>query len=147
MRQRPILVLLSAALLAGCSRSSGPAAPGDGPAQARYDSPAEFELAPGQRAIVDGGQFVIRFERVVDDSRCPGDVWCVWAGDARLELRLEGMAEDGGGRVDTLHTTLEPRGARYGAYLVQVVALRPEPRSGDDPGARRYVVRLRADRD
>lgn len=42
-----------------------------------------FELHPGETAtLADGG--TLRYERLVNDSRCRPDVQCIWAGDAEV---------------------------------------------------------------
>ena len=42
-----------------------------------------FGLRPGETAtLADGG--TLRYERLVNDSRCPPDVQCIWAGDAEV---------------------------------------------------------------
>ncbi len=39
-----------------------------------------FSLVPGQKASIIGEPLDIRFLEVVNDSRCPADVTCVWEG-------------------------------------------------------------------
>lgn len=51
---------------------------GPGYIQARLDE--EFSLFMGQRASIVGENLAIRFEEVIEDSRCPRDVVCIWAG-------------------------------------------------------------------
>lgn len=34
----------------------------------------------------------LRFERIVNDSRCPADVQCIWAGEVRIALVLTSAA-------------------------------------------------------
>src|ERR1041384_6590460 len=46
----------------------------------------EFELRIGQRAVIRKTNLTLRFVTVPEDSRCPSDVTCVWAGNARVEL-------------------------------------------------------------
>jgi hypothetical protein len=45
-----------------------------------------FELAVGQEAFLAEANLHIRFEHILDDSRCPARVVCVWSGQARLEV-------------------------------------------------------------
>ena len=45
----------------------------------------DFILHVGQRAKLDG-VFTIAFKSVLNDSRCPINVTCVWAGNGRVEL-------------------------------------------------------------
>ncbi len=49
---------------------------------------ASFTLAPGETAAVKGADARITLKRVTDDSRCPVDVTCVWAGDAKIEVTI-----------------------------------------------------------
>lgn len=49
---------------------------------------AEFVLAPGESAMVSGTGLTVRFERVVNDSRCPANALCITAGDAEIALSV-----------------------------------------------------------
>jgi hypothetical protein len=61
--------------------------------------PIEGPVRLGQIASVDGPR--VRPERVIEDSRCPTDVQCVWAG--RLVVRVTVL---GGGWTRHLDLTL-----------------------------------------
>ncbi len=63
--------LLAAALLTGCAATS---------AQTPHEGPVKL----GQTAYVGGPK--VRPIRVIEDSRCPANVRCVWAG--RVILRV-----------------------------------------------------------
>src|SRR6476646_1224216 len=52
------------------------------------DPGAEFNLAVGKSATISDTDYRITFNRVTEDSRCPVDVQCVWAGDAKIELTI-----------------------------------------------------------
>ena len=76
-----------------------------------------------------------------NDSRCPVDVQCVWAGNAEVEI---GVAFGEGPTVPyVLNTGLEPRSANLGPYLLTVVELRPAPVSTTSIPTEQYVVSLR----
>ena len=65
----------------------------------------EFKLKVGRRVTVKGTKLRIRFVTVENDSRCPSDVTCVWAGNAAVRLQL------GSGRASktvTLNTSKSP---------------------------------------
>ena len=62
-------------LLAACSTVSG--------AGHAVPSGQPFELRPGDTATLAGGG-TLRYERLVNDSRCRPDVQCIWAGDAEV---------------------------------------------------------------
>lgn len=50
-----------------------------------------FTLQPGQFRGVDGGIRLTLLE--INDSRCPADVQCIWAGELSAHLKLEGPEE------------------------------------------------------
>jgi hypothetical protein len=99
----------------------------------------EFDIAVGQEARVKGSNVVIRFRGVTNDSRCPSDVQCVWAGNA-----VAGFDLSGDGTADaSLNTTLEPKSARYSGYTITLVGLKPAPKSGTPIPVLEYVATLR----
>src|SRR5688500_5686444 len=53
----------------------------------------EFDLPYGKTALV-GGEALVRFIGVVNDSRCPVDVDCVWEGNAEIELEIRRTGGD-----------------------------------------------------
>lgn len=61
---------------------------GGGPCdvQARLDE--EFSLSIGQRALIAGENLAIGFEEVTEDSRCPKEVTCIWAGRVTCMLEI-----------------------------------------------------------
>jgi hypothetical protein len=50
--------------------------------------PADVQLHVGETAALDGGAVQVTFTQVAEDSRCPKDVLCVWAGRALVELHV-----------------------------------------------------------
>lgn len=93
-----------------------PSAPTTAPVEATASNPARTEVpapAPGETAASDTpaptpaqGVFILApsqsvtiapattltFERIVNDSRCPAGVQCVWAGEVRIALALASPA-------------------------------------------------------
>src|SRR5436853_321878 len=63
---------------------------------------AEFSLSLGKTAAVTGTPYRITFNRVSEDSRCPVDVTCVWAGDAKVELTITRKGAPGDVRIVSL---------------------------------------------
>jgi hypothetical protein len=61
----------------------------------------------------------VQFVAVRSDSRCPYDVDCYWAGDATVELSVNG-------RRTVLHTALAPRSLNTGKYRLTLQKLMPE---------------------
>jgi hypothetical protein len=100
----------------------------------------EFELLLGQSVRVAGRSTVLTFERVREDSRCPVDVTCVWAGNAVVVLRVGG---DHPSTAVELNTTLEPKHAAVDDVELELRSLEPSPRSGETVSDRTYRARLR----
>lgn len=86
----------------------------------------EFRLAPGESVTLESTTLRLRFDRVVQDSRCPTDVECFWAGDAVVALfAREGKDPE---RRYELHTNLAGQDtAVHGRYRLRLVRLDPYP--------------------
>ena len=125
-----MLGIAGALLLAGC-RGTTDVQAGD-----------EFTLGTGERVGIEGGAAAVRFVAVPQDSRCPSDVVCVWAGDgvARLDLLVAGDSA----RTD-LHTNGQAGSVRaeMHGYVLELVSLAPYPRSGAQIPQGDYKATLR----
>lgn len=75
-----------------------------------------------QATLADNSR--LTYLSLVNDSRCPPDVQCVWAGDAEIQLRWQ--PTHGGAREVSLHTS-PMRGAQtdvtLGAYRIKLESL------------------------
>jgi hypothetical protein len=103
----------------------------------------DLRLALGRTATVGPDGLTVRFVSVVDDSRCPMDVQCVRAGEAKVQLGLRAP----GTRDDAVILATEggqPRVASFAGYDIHLVALDP-PRRTDVPNPA-YRVTLRVSR-
>lgn len=68
-----------------------------------------FEMRPG--SVIDGSSFAMEYLGIVDDSRCPSDVTCIWAGEVSVAFAYV----DEGGRTTVTATGLAtPDGPIYG---------------------------------
>jgi hypothetical protein len=59
---------------------------GGSPTKASLGVP--FTLAPGETAEVEDSDIYVKFLNVTEDSRCPSDVVCVWAGQVSVSINL-----------------------------------------------------------
>ena len=101
---------------------------------------AEFDLAVGKSATITGTDYRITFNRVTEDSRCPVDVRCVWAGDAKIELTISRSSAVGDTRVISL--TPPNSEATVGDLKIRFVSLAPTARQSEPPASRAYIARL-----
>ena len=67
-----------------------------------------LELSIGTPAADPGSKATFTFVRVVEDSRCPKGVQCVWEGDATIELRVAPER----GEPETVQLHLNARAAK-----------------------------------
>jgi hypothetical protein len=113
------------AILVGICLLAATACDEQGPTGPTVPVDRQFTLAPGEAAIVEGTGLRVQFVRVMGDSRCPADAFCIQGGDAIVLVRVhEGTAT----RDYDLHTgnsqqaTVDHRGRR-----ISLVQLQPYP--------------------
>jgi len=100
---------------------------------------ATFSLPVGATAAVSGNSARITFNRVTNDSRCPIDVVCVWAGDAPIQLTI---ARDGSTETRTLSMIAPNNEVVVGDLRIRFVGLTPAPKQAEPPASRAYVAQL-----
>lgn len=101
------LVLIAALVLAACAPVAGVEA------EAGAGGTATAKL--GQTARL--GDVTVRPIAVIEDSRCPRDVECVWAGRLRLQAAVSGV------RGETELTLRQPFALPSGGTLTLVAAM------------------------
>lgn len=109
--------------------------------QRRYGSPereavagADFEMGVGEQVSL-GGLGMLRYARLIGDSRCPPDVQCIWAGDA--EIGFDWTPNGGKTESFSLHTGSEPRDKALAGHVLELKSLA----RGGNP---RAALKLRA---
>ena len=111
------------------------------PVAAQAISPIELTLAPGESRRVPEVEATITFEAIVEDSRCPTGVTCIWEGDAAVSVRIEDA--DGKPGTYTLHTADRfEREAVHGAIRVRLISVAPHPTAEGPVKAEDYRVTL-----
>ena len=81
------------------------------------------------------------FQEVSEDSRCPSDVTCIWAGQAVVAVALQ---EDGANSdAGSLTVGMGVEAVKnIGGYLVEALALGPQPVSTAAIDAADYILTL-----
>lgn len=135
MRSHMLTAFATLTAMAGCASVTGAV-------DAHPGSP--FTLAPGETAALKGVDARITLKAVRDDSRCPVDVTCVWAGDAKIEMVVsrKGAADE----TIILSVTPPKNEVWVGNLRIRFVSLAPAPRQAEAPSARRYRAELVVDR-
>jgi hypothetical protein len=133
-----LILSTTVALLSGCRGQ--PEVQSDtrpGPSVSVVGDTAFLELPMGRSA--DNGEITVTFDAVSEDSRCPSDVQCVWAGNGAIRLTLEGGDET---EVVILNSTLTPRQASFGPYTIGFRDLTPYPVSGEAVDREDYTAHI-----
>ena len=127
--------------LAGLTACAGPSGPGINSQQVPAN---EVLVAVGDTVQLGDSGLRIGFRSVRSDSRCPIDVVCITAGFAEIQLDLKrpgGADEVGLLAVGYSGTT--PRSLVFNGYLIELVALDPEPVSTHPNPTYRARLRFR----
>jgi hypothetical protein len=91
------------------------------------------------------GDVTIEFARVVEDSRCPASVDCVWSGQVVVELQVTPP----GGAPEALQLKLLGKGMRLddtmtlGGHTFQLLSVTPYPATPDGIAPAAYEVTVR----
>lgn len=129
---RAALFLVLAVAVVGCG----------GPTE--VDLGQDFTLAFGKSAAIEGTGITVTFEDVLEDSRCPNDVDCIQAGNARIQLAVNTPAR----RVvlhthgDSTYAVVLQTGIRQ--LVIQLGTLLPYPQAGEPIDERTYRATLNA---
>lgn len=76
-----------------------------------------FTLKPGQSANV-AASTQLHYVRMVNDSRCPPDVQCIWAGEVTIELTL-----DTGKEKQTFTMKDDEKAATIMGYQIELISI------------------------
>ena len=137
------IALVGALALGGCSSGSRvepdspPAAAGT--ASIRQASARRVELRFDETA--ESGELTLRW-LTVEDSRCPVDVVCIWAGQVVITLELTG-GDDETVELQLVHRVgRQPTPERALDHELRVLGVEPQPREGVKPERAEWVATL-----
>ena len=68
----------------------------------------------------------VAFVELVEDARCPADVQCVWAGNAKIKIRV---TKSGRSKIIELNSSEPGVAPTYAGYRFKLTNLTPELRS------------------
>ena len=93
-------------------------------------------LKRGQQRSAANGEVILKFISVVEDSRCPTDVDCIWAGNAKIEVLI--TDKRGGSKKVIINTTTGPAGDQHNGWAIYLTSLTPSPKTGKKISQRSY---------
>ena len=126
-----IAAILTCLTLAGCGTASTQNAPAVGPG-------AGITLGVGEAASLEGTSVSLRFLGVIEDSRCPTDTTCVWAGEVKVNFEILERSKDS--------STVELKigeSTKAGSRVITLQQVEPQPRSNVRIAANGYRATLK----
>ena len=86
--------------------------------------PSNVSIRVGQQKTVSGLR--IAFTEVVEDSRCPIDAICIWAGNAKVKITVA----KGRKKAETfeLNSNLDPQSIDSNGYQIKFISLTRKPK-------------------
>lgn len=129
---RSIIAVIVLLLIVSCAKEAVNANEGS--------SKEEVTIKVGELVIVSGTSLAIEFSSVTQDSRCPIDVICVWAGNAETEMAFHVPGSPV--TVGYLNTFEEPREISYSGYHIKLKDLKPYRREGMEIDPNEYEAIL-----
>lgn len=110
-----VYILVLAAVLSFSALASG-------------QSKQKLALKAGETKVVLGSRLNVKFLSVVEDSRCPEGTTCIWAGNAKIRIKVWKRNRK---PVELeLNSTLDPRVVEVMGYRVVLARLSPQTNNG-----------------
>ena len=106
------------------------------PAKGRTNE--QFKLQVNAQKTVTKDKLTIKFVSVVEDSRCPEDTNCIWAGNAKIRIKLK--KGNGAWQTFDLNTNLEEKNTKFSGYTLKIIELTPAPRTNIRINRNGYVA-------
>jgi hypothetical protein len=110
--RKPILVLILTFVLGGVFHAAA-------------QTNQQISVRINQQKTIARSDLTIRFVSLVEDSRCPINTNCVWAGNAKIKIRVG--RRNGSSRIFELNTNLKPQTISYAGYQFKLIDLTPKP--------------------
>jgi hypothetical protein len=134
------MVIITPIWVSSTSMEGAEASP-EVPARARVGIP--FEISVNETAQVEGADIDVTFLNVTEDSRCPSDVVCIWAGQVTVVVGLSQNGTDLGRFNLTLGAGNSSMASQeVGSHTITLVGVQPYPISSQPTLPSEYVATL-----
>jgi len=84
--------------------------------------PETFSVELCEQKVTTTGKITVKFLEVLEDSRCPPHVTCVWAGNAKIKISVKKGRK--AAKTFELNSTLDPKTIVFEGYDITFVDLR-----------------------
>ncbi|MFY9607850.1 MAG: hypothetical protein WAU45_04450 [Blastocatellia bacterium] len=128
------VLLLLLAILGGASQDPG--------ASTRAPLGEEFKMKIGQHVMIEGRKLSIKFSAVLDESRCPTGVQCVWEGNAGVVVELSKKKKKLVQTTLNTNASIKPNQLEHKGYIIKLVGLNPYPKADQSIDPKDYEAVL-----
>jgi len=94
-----------------------------------------FKINLCQTLEFQGADLRVTFEELLEDSRCPEGVTCVWAGNGRVSIKLNELQAE-------LNTYLDPKSIDLSGYEIELFSLAPYPKINNEIEQEEYILEM-----
>jgi len=99
----------------------------------------ELKVTFGKTKRFDGGRLKIKFLDVIEDSRCPEGVNCIWAGTARIKIAI---IENDNSCEYEIETNGSHQSIEYDGFVVELRSLEPNRKENDATVKEQYIATI-----
>ena len=101
---------------------------------------AQLKLRIAQEKTAPGTTIKVKFLSVIEDSRCPEGVNCIWAGVAKIKIQLRKAGKPA--KEFELNTNQLDKSITFEGHTIKLVTLTPYPKSSAAINAAAYSATL-----
>jgi hypothetical protein len=105
--------------------------------------PETIKVQLGQSRAAQSGRITVRFISVVEDSRCPMNARCIWAGNARVRLAV---SRGRSSRTIVLNSNKGEQSAEAFGFKIEFADLQPQKGAPRPMSRRPQTVTLNVER-
>lgn len=98
----------------------------------------QLKLAVKNQKTVTKDKLTVKFVSVIEDSRCPTGANCIWAGNAKIQIKITNRK--GVSKIFELNTNLEPQTVKFEGYEIKLGALIPHPKADTPTDTNSYTA-------
>ena len=111
---------------------------------ATAQKPEKITVRVAQEKTAPGTTIKVKFLSVIEDSRCPEGVNCIWAGVAKIKIQLRKTGKPA--KEFELNTNQMDKSITFEGHTIKLVTLTPYPKSGTAIKPAAYSATLRITR-
>ena len=86
----------------------------------------QIKVQVSRQKNVPGTKMTIKFDSLVEDSRCPEGTTCIWAGNAKIKVTVKMRGSQA--KTFEMNTNLGAKGETYEGYAINLESLTPAPK-------------------